>query len=399
MSKSQSLKVREQKVRVKDATYSYWVIDCGVIDGKRTWVRRDDSGSRFRSKQAAERWAARLRIDRKRIGNDALKLSDIHKKDAVSALALLDGRTTLTMAAEFYARHTGPGGGKKKLTELLDSFIQEKRNDNLREASIADASLKAGRFVDAFPNALAYDLTREDIDGWLQSMDFTPATRKSYLRTLRNLFNFAVRNDYRVDDPTKGIRMPKLDKVNIRVLRVDELHKLLATAKEYELDTKRSMVPYIALCALAGLRPEETQRCQWSDVHLRQKYVGITSQGSKTRVDRDVDMQDNLIAWLAPYQQQSGTIYFQRGQFDKIRRKAGLFGKDSWQKDVMRHSFASYHYREFRNMNDTCAQMGDNETTVRRHYISRVSKEQAKAFWKIRPTGSKIIQFEAKAAS
>ena len=55
-----------------------------------------------------------------------------------------------------------------------------------------------------------------------------------------------------------------------------------------------------------------------------------------------------------------------------------------WSQDVMRHSFASYHLALHRNEASTCYEMGDNSTTLFKHYRKLVTPEQAAEFFGIK---------------
>jgi hypothetical protein len=51
----------------------------------------------------------------------------------------------------------------------------------------------------------------------------------------------------------------------------------------------------------------------------------------------------------------------------------------------MRHSFASYHLALHKNEASTCYEMGDNSTTLFKHYRKLVTSEQSKGFFEIIP--------------
>jgi hypothetical protein len=69
---SNSVKVRERQTTVKGKTYLYWLVDCGVVDGKR-------GAKQFSSKSEAERYATKQRLQRRRYGELAFKLSDTQR--------------------------------------------------------------------------------------------------------------------------------------------------------------------------------------------------------------------------------------------------------------------------------------------------------------------------------
>lgn len=86
-------RIRKRKTRVKGHNYSYWVLDGGVIDGHRVYRN-------FKTKKEALFEAQKLRIERNKIGEDALRLNDDQKKDAIVAIKVLREQSTLTEAAK-----------------------------------------------------------------------------------------------------------------------------------------------------------------------------------------------------------------------------------------------------------------------------------------------------------
>ena len=103
---------------------------------------------------------------------------------------------------------------------------------------------------------------------------------------------------------------------------------------------------------------------------------------SKTHDERFIDISDNLLQWLTPYQQTQGPVFYSRRKAERIREKCGV----RWASDCMRHSFGSYHLAMHDNVGRTALQMGHRDIgTLFEHYRRALRKEDAKAFWAIRP--------------
>ena len=92
-------RIRKRKTKVKGHNYSYWILDGGVIDGHR--ILRN-----FTTKKEALFEARKLRIERNKIGADALRLNEKQKKEAVLAYQKLNGRDgSLLDAVETFLQH------------------------------------------------------------------------------------------------------------------------------------------------------------------------------------------------------------------------------------------------------------------------------------------------------
>jgi len=108
-------RIRKRKTKVKGHNYSYWILDGGVIDGHRVYRN-------FKTKKEALFEAQKLRIERNKIGEDALRLNEKQKKEAVLAYKKLNGRATLLEAVETFLRHLSQDGAKRSVKEVLEEY-------------------------------------------------------------------------------------------------------------------------------------------------------------------------------------------------------------------------------------------------------------------------------------
>ena len=127
----------------------------------------------------------------------------------------------------------------------------------------------------------------------------------------------------------------------------------------------------------------EAGRLDWKDIDFSRREVFVSDAVSKTGDERIIEMNDTLAAWLAPYRQTEGSIFYTRSRFENIRKGA----KVRWAKDILRHSFGSYHLAMFDNMGKTMELMGHtNARILKNHYRRAIRKEDAAGFWAILPT-------------
>lgn len=101
---------------------------------------------------------------------------------------------------------------------------------------------------------------------------------------------------------------------------------------------------------------------------------------AKTRRRRIIPISKNLKAWL----QLGGTLPLDRVDYElaKFRKLAGI---QSWPRNVMRHSFCSYHLALHGSAAQTALAAGHTETMLFTHYRELATKAQAKAFFAIVP--------------
>jgi len=379
-------KIGIQTVRVKDREYKRYVVDHGTIDGKR--VRKT-----FKSMEEAKASIEKTDILKSRIGRMAGKLSDADLRDAATAVDVLSGRASLEAAARFYVKHNHPDGGKLSTSEAVELFIESRQEKNLRAATVQDYRAKLTPFVRAMNGKPLCHITVATVEKWLRKGKYTPATRAAYLRALSAFFQWATNRKLMVENPAKVVEKPKEDENEVTYLQVEDAEKLLRVASE----KYPAIVPYIAIGMFAGLRPSEIHGYKtehgpldWRKINLARKIITIDAKQSKTRDGRKVEMSDNLVKWLAPYQRNRGPIHYTRSALAGAVREAGI----DFPKDVLRHTCGTYAYADKRHEGEVAIMLGDTIKTVKEHYINpMVEKEEATRFWKIKPTKeSNVIQ-------
>ena len=101
---------------------------------------------------------------------------------------------------------------------------------------------------------------------------------------------------------TKRFNASKVSKKNNpKFLTVPQMTGLLNAADP-------SLVPYLSICAFAGLRGAEAKRLSWQQVDLKRNLITVPEQISKTGEERKIPIQPNLAVWLAPQARETGYI-------------------------------------------------------------------------------------------
>ncbi|MFA5177320.1 MAG: tyrosine-type recombinase/integrase [Kiritimatiellia bacterium] len=369
-------KIRERQKKVNGKLYTYWIVDPGVIDGKRCFRN-------FTSLKQAEKEATKLRIERNKIGADAVKLTDDQKRQAVEGIKKLGERASITEAVAFYMNHTAPDGGAQSVEDTFAEYLESKLKANQRPLTIRDARQKLQRFVAVFGKSLMHEVTVHDIETWIDDLGFSPVTREGHLRQLRAFFEFGVRREHLKVNPARKIEKAKLDDKIPVIMPVKDVERLLRTAEE----EAPLMVPYFALAFFAGLRPtSEIGEMTWDNIDFEERLIRVVPSVAKTRRQRFVDVSDNLLAWLQAYKS-NGKMYFSRNEFDRVRKLA----KVKWGMDIARHTFGSCYLAKHEDIQKTCLQMGHTRPDMLfTHYRGLCKKTEAEVFWRIQPERKRI---------
>jgi integrase len=367
-------KIRERKIRGK----IYYVADLGRIDGKRKILTRA-------SRSEVELEVEQVRRRKKKIGGDALRLSEGDLRDAARALESLGGQATISEAVRFFLDHGKGEGGETTVRRLYDLYVKDRKDAHRTKRTLKDIEHRLGRFASDYGDIPAHQITTSDIQEWLGRQNGGATTRKNFRTHLSGLFNFAIKRGYVRLNPVSAVSTVKIrsDK-RPGILSVPQTRHLMRTVSESESD----MVVWFALCLFAGLRPSEAQRLDWSDIDLDRNEIFVSAEVSKTPYERYVKLQPNLIEWLLPFRQKSGQVHYSESAYRRARKQAGI----EWSHDVMRHTFGTMHLAAFRNAGDTAEQMGHRSSTVMlfSHYRRAVRQEDAERFWDIRPADNNV---------
>lgn len=353
---------------------SGWIVDCGVKDGKR-------DRKYFAAKSAAEAEAKARRDQRERGRLGALAISDANLMDAVAALRLLAG-TGLTLEA--LARKELERGVKKDLliSDLYAEYL-ERKTAGLRPRSIDGIKSREGRFAADLAGVHLRDLSAEHIGQWISKGPANPVSRNAYLRGVRTLLNYAVRQGYTQFNPALAVDFIKTRKLNPFVFSIDQACLVL----NWLIKNKPEMVAYYALGLFAGLRPDEAKLITSAQINLPDRLITVPPEVSKTHM-RHVHIRENLLQWLKAYPV-SDSVFWKRYHADRMTKELGL----DWPNDVCRKSFISYHLAAFRNQNETVQEAGHRDSTmIFTHYRNirtldglQITSDYAAGYWKITP--------------
>jgi integrase len=132
------------------------------------------------------------------------------------------------------------------------------------------------------------------------------------------------------------------------------------------------------------------ERLEWSNVNMKERFVEVPDEKSKTAIRRIVEMDPLLVRWLDYYVRKGGRTVGDitpnsnlRKRLREVRKAAGL---ERWPQDAPRRTFASCWLAVHADVNRLNYVMGHTSPEMLwRHYHKAVTQKQAKGFWKIEP--------------
>lgn len=217
---------------------------------------------------------------------------------------------------------------------------------------------------------------------WLEKTFDTNVQFNKGRTFLSGLFSFAIKKNWLTKNPISAIEIKHVEETEIKALSIPQIKKLLKTAK---FPQHKDCASALGIMLWAGVRPKEVSRLKWKDVNLEEKIITIRSATSKTGGVRHIEITTVLRKWLQklkkpPTENICPADWIRR--WKALRDDAGFKGE--WINDVLRHTFASYHLKHFKNLILLQAEMGHRDLNLlRSRYVNMqgITKDDAWTFF------------------
>ena len=213
----------------------------------------------------------------------------------------------------------------------------------------------------------AMSATVESFISSLSKAGMSAQTVARKLSALRQLYQFLYTEKLRPDNPTATLESPHLGRKLPKSLNIDEVSRLLETARDDDSTTGLRLQAMVELMYGAGLRVSELVSLTLSALQLtphtntitaeflivrgkgnKERMVPLNSKSLKALADymaiRHVFLADNKPSqWLFPYHRAEG--YITRQQFGIMLKELAITANIDPEKlspHTLRHSFASH---------------------------------------------------------
>lgn len=264
----------------------------------------------------------------------------------------------------------------RTLTDIR-SIIQklQKSNPDLEQTSLRNISV-------------------DDCQNILMSTFTTSRQRHKARLILSGIFSFSVKRGWCDENPILRVDTPFLREQEIPTLNLKEISLLLKTCME---EFEGTCTAGAALMIFAGIRPQEVERLLWENIAIRDGCVILNSKHTKTGGARHVTILPVLAKWLKFCRDKAKpgplTPICPKGWTVKwryIRKKSGWGNRrKAWVPDCLRHTYASYHAKYFKDYNLLQMEMGHRSSSLlRTRYLNMkgISTQTANKFWALTPT-------------
>jgi integrase len=238
-----------------------------------------------------------------------------------------------------------------------------------------------------FGERLLKDITPATVEGYKQKRladinykgtTTKPATVNRELACLKTIFSKGVKNEKAERNPTYGVKLLKENNVRDRVLSSEEYALLYTHCLPY-------LRPIVKLAYCTGMRLGEILGLTWGQVDLKEGFIKLSPEDTKTNEGRLVPLAEELVEmFTAMPRGLPGVLVFLRDgkpitsireAFQTARLKARLEGFNFHD---LRHTFINNRRLEGHDYFRIMAATGHKTMSVFKRY-NTVSKDELKA--------------------
>lgn len=251
-----------------------------------------------------------------------------------------------------------------------------------------DLASRLGRLVGRAGQRLVTEVSRADLQRWLDGIPGSVKTGQHYRGAVVQLWNWLQGRGYLPEGPHAASRLVlalsgRTSRPQSKeVFGPDELDALLSASAG-----EPTVLCGMAIQALAGLRYEELcpelasdlHRLEWRDVLFEEKMIHVRAEVAKVGDGRFVPICRRLEVLLRPHAG-SGPVFPGRKLVNGYRRAARRAGL-RWKHNGLRHGYGSFRAALTRNVAQVADEMGNSPAVVRRHYRTPYPDDMARQWF------------------
>ena len=338
----------------------------------------------FKKKTARNKFMAELKQKQKNIGNALL---DINSDEAVcikKCMEILGDTNLIIKACQEYAKKTSVES--ILMNGAIKNYLEEKKTIGRDENYIRMIKVALWR-VHADLGDDQHNWTFENAKKWALSLNehFAAVTIKNNIKRCNLFCKWCVEHNYLLENPFEKVPKPEVYRPEVEFLKVEELEKLLSTAKEHYPET----IAYFALGAFAGIRSSACARLPFEDINFKDCGITISAKIAKNKKRSYLDGHEaNLWAWLnyakkiAP-----GGFNLTKRQWDGLRAKVAKLAEVKMPHNALRHSFCTYHVALHDDAGKTATLLTHkgNVSILYDHYKGNANKDNGTQYFNLMP--------------
>ena len=265
----------------------------------------------------------------------------------------------------------------KDLDTAIDDYLKWLEAGTFRKATKNHWKVRMTVFKNSVGRSNVGDVTPEFVEAFIAGRGVSAVGKDTYRRAVSRFFSWCIEKKWIGSNPARKLtRTRKAESAPPAVLTVKQCKALLKASE------REGLAPYVAVCLFGGIRPFEASRLTWKSVNLKDREIRLEANQTKTRKARVVAVCDTMAAWLEAHKGKAFYPKNWRRKFAAVKAKAKI---TTWPADVLRHTAASHYFRQSGSYGRTAEQFGNSEAIIKAHYQGRVTSDDTKKFYALRP--------------
>ncbi len=332
----------------------------------------------FTSIEGAKVWCHSKSMEMTNSGTAALTITDAMRVEIVELRRMLGDRATLRQCVDFWlTKHPVEADGRT-WASVSEEYLTAMSATNRRETSLADKRLKLSILGAAFGQTAMKAIDKADVESKIEELatdrGWSEGSKHAYRGAALTLLRFYSGNGKRMlvkqDDNPPGTWPSSF------------VERMMHAAEKV---TPEIVAP-LAVLLFAGCRPTETERLSWDHIRLADRIIMLPGSITKTRRARNVQITDNLHAWLTTYPG-TGPLIASPVRFRALREELmKAVGLGAWETDTPRHTCAT-NMLASKGAVETANSLGHSAGILLKHYAGNPPlPADVKAFWSICPS-------------
>ncbi len=313
------------------------------------------------------------------------------------AIKKLNG-VPLQQVIDFWKENCPRGIVPHPLPQLVELYLAGKKTE-ISDDYFTHIEHQLRSLANAHPGNL-HALQAPEINQWLGGLKVGHRAKHNYRAAVDQFIRWSKAMGYLQKNWDELVHVPDPGtKVGeIKILTPEKMTELLAARLHAEEEGKaeKTLIPFLACQAFAGLRHKEAWLLDWSDIHLDEAYIYVSKKIAKTGHDRVVPIAKSLAAWLFPYAKRNGRITSIERTSNALvtaKRQAGIPAGENETRNSLRKSFISYRLAVTKNVAQVAEEAGNSAAMIRKHYGRPLPQAEGKRWFDIWPTAADVVQF------
>jgi integrase len=286
--------------------------------------------------------------------------------------------------------------GEKPTTtfgEICEEFYQFIKKRGLETVSTETYRFQTNALTKMLGDKQIQSISATNLEEAFSNSGYAPYTLRQLLATFRMIEKFAKNKRYlarQFESVAHMVPMPRIATKSYPVFTPEQLMRLFMVLNKEE-------IPYVAIMVFGGSRRAEAQKLTPEKFNMDESSIFMAREIAKKKLPRPLTVTTNMQEWfdIAPPPAEGKLLSHRKvARISSNVARLKSAGIEEWPKNILRHSFLSYHLVKYSEPQTTAYRGGTSIKMLSQHYVGLVSKRTADEWFEITP--QKVRSFAAE---